>query len=259
MQQFLVIAVAHFLALLSPGPDFFLIARISLAAGWRTATGACVGIALANGVFIAAAFAGTAILRQDSLAFTAVQLAGVAYLLCMGVLFVRHAGKTPVDGIPDLRQPSPSAAAGAAWRRACGMGFLSGILNPKNALFYASLAAMLTGPQASAGWKMFYGAWMFCVVLGWDMSIAMAIGHPRVLRRFSRLLPSLEKATGMLLIALALGLLWALHRADQTAQPSLRSSAHRPLPRATMYSARNPISTGYSMPRSIQGQVGPRA
>ena len=56
MQDFLWIAGAHFLALLSPGPDFFLVARSSLAHGWRGATGACIGIALANGVFIAAAF-----------------------------------------------------------------------------------------------------------------------------------------------------------------------------------------------------------
>jgi threonine/homoserine/homoserine lactone efflux protein len=50
MQQFLMIAAAHFLALLSPGPDFFLIARTSLSAGWRVAGGVCLGIAVANGV-----------------------------------------------------------------------------------------------------------------------------------------------------------------------------------------------------------------
>src|SRR5690606_6440520 len=81
MQQFLIIAAAHFLALLSPGPDFFLIARTSLSSGWRVASGACAGIALANGVFIAAAFAGTAALRPDGVLFTALQAAGCAYLL----------------------------------------------------------------------------------------------------------------------------------------------------------------------------------
>ncbi len=59
-----MIAAAHFLALLSPGPDFFLIARTSLSSGWRVASGACLGIAAANAVFIIAAFAGTAALRR---------------------------------------------------------------------------------------------------------------------------------------------------------------------------------------------------
>src|SRR5690606_36345626 len=94
MEQFLIIAAAHFLALLSPGPDFFLMARTSLVAGWRVASGACLGIALANGLFIVAAFAGTAALRPDSLLFVVLQLAGCAYLLYLGELFLRHAGRS---------------------------------------------------------------------------------------------------------------------------------------------------------------------
>ena len=50
MAQFLIVAAAHFLALLSPGPDFFLVIRTSLAAGWRMASGVCLGIALANAI-----------------------------------------------------------------------------------------------------------------------------------------------------------------------------------------------------------------
>lgn len=90
------------------------------------------------------------------------------------------------------------------------MGFLSGILNPKNALFYASLAAMLTGPHASAGWKAFYGAWMFAVVLAWDVAVAILIGNRTVLHRFARVLPWLERTSGLLLMLLALGVLAAL-------------------------------------------------
>ncbi|WP_414445258.1 LysE family translocator [Burkholderia sp. 22PA0106] len=210
MQVFLMIAAAHFLALLSPGPDFFLIARTSLSAGWRVASGACLGIALANGVFIVAAFAGTSALRPGSAWFTGLQLAGCVYLLWLGVLFVRHAGRS------DLRVSATRAAGAArarplaAWGRATGMGFLSGILNPKNALFYASLAAMLSGPYASAGWKLFYGAWMGGVVLLWDALVALTIGNRIVLRRFTRILPWLERVSGLVLIALALGVLAVL-------------------------------------------------
>ncbi len=199
MEQFLLIAAAHFLALLSPGPDFFLIARTSLSAGWRTAGGACVGIAFANGVFIVAAFAGLSVLRAGSPWFTGVQLVGAAYLLYLGVTFMRHAGRGRLD-------VSASGAAGAvapgrgAWWQAAGMGFVSAALNPKNALFYASLAAMLAGPQATPGWKVFYGAWMFCAVLLWDLAVAVAIGNRAVLHRFARALPWLERASGAVLV-----------------------------------------------------------
>lgn len=205
MEQFFVIAVAHFFALLSPGPDFFLIARSSLASGWRVASGACLGVAFANGVFIVAAFAGVAALRQGNPAFVAIQLTGCLYLLYLGTVFIRHAGHGVLDETRgDATQRSLPCSTGP-WLRALGMGFLSGILNPKNAMFYASLAAMLTGPYASAGWKLTYGVWMFCVVLLWDLLIAAMIGNRVVYRRFSRALPWLERITGAVLILLALG------------------------------------------------------
>lgn len=203
MHIFLLIAAAHFLALLSPGPDFFLIARSSLAHGRRVASGACLGIALGNGLFILLAFAGTSVLQADSAWFLALQLAGCAYLLYLGVLFIRHAGQS------ELRLKDHSANA-AGWFRSAGMGLLSALLNPKNALFYASLAAMLSGPYASAGWKLVYGLWMFAVVLMWDLLIAVLIGNQRVLRRFNRALPWLERGSGVLLVLLAVGVLGKL-------------------------------------------------
>lgn len=209
MQPFLLIAAAHFLALLSPGPDFFLIARSSLASGWRAASAVCLGIALANGVFIVTAFAGVAVLQPGSMLFIALQLAGSGYLLYLGVLFIRHAGKSALSVSASKGSPAAGLALGT-WLSAACMGFLSGILNPKNALFYASLAAMLTGPHASAGWKALYGSWMFGTVLLWDLLIAALIGNPTVIRHFARALPWLERISGMVLIALALGVITVL-------------------------------------------------
>ncbi|ANH74335.1 lysE type translocator family protein [Ralstonia insidiosa] len=211
MEQFLIIAAAHFLALLSPGPDFFLIARTSLSAGWCVASGACMGIALANGVFIVAAFTGTAAFRPDSMLFLVLQVAGCAYLLYLGVLFVRHAGSSTLEVSVSGRRAAFTQPL-VAWLRAAGVGFLSGIFNPKNALFYASLAAMLTGPHASVGWKLIYGTWMFGAVLLWDLLIAILIGNQTVLRRFTRTLPWLERISGVVLILLALGVMIVLLR-----------------------------------------------
>ncbi|SFD59034.1 LysE family translocator [Phytopseudomonas straminea] len=201
MQQFLIITAAHFLALISPGPDFFLVARTSLAAGWRVASGACLGIAVANGAFIVAAFTGVSVLQPGSAPFITLQLVGCLYLLYLGMLFIRHAGSSV------LQAPGEAAPASrASWLHAAGMGFLSGILNPKNALFYVSLASML-GAQSSAGWKAFYGVRMFAVVLGWDLLVALAIGNGRLLCNFQRALPLLERLSGLVLIALAVGML----------------------------------------------------
>ena len=207
LQQFLMVAAAHFLALLSPGPDFFLVARLSMAAGWKSATGACLGIALANGVFIFAAFAGVSALHADSAVFITLQLAGCGYLLYMGVMFIRHAGSSALG--PVAAEGAPATRGRGQWWRGLGMGLLSGLLNPKNALFYVSLASLVSA-DTSPGWKLFYGLWMFAAVLLWDLLVALAIGNQRVLRRFSQVLPWLERVCGAILILLALIVIGAL-------------------------------------------------
>ncbi|QJQ20967.1 LysE family translocator [Pseudomonas sp. SK] len=204
MQAFLIVALAHFLALLSPGPDFFLVARTSINSGWRVASGACLGIALANGMFIVVAFTGLSVLQQGSLLFSTLQLAGAGYLLYLGVLFLRHAGQSSLGSVAGNQ-------AVAGWWRSLGTGFLSGVLNPKNGLFYASLASMFS--SASAGWKAACAVWMFSIVLLWDLLVAVAIGNPLVLRRFARSLPWLERASGVMLVVLAMALL--LHLAQR--------------------------------------------
>ena len=210
MQQFLIIAAAHFLALLSPGPDFFLIARTSVAAGWRVASGACLGVALANGAFIVAAFSGVSMFRPDSPIFIAFQIVGCLYLLYLGAIFIRYSGRPTQLAAQNGVVQEATSSASSAWLRAAGMGFLSGILNPKNALFYVSLAAMLTGPYAGSTWKLFYGLWMFSVVLLWDLVVAAMMGNEAMLQRFSGALPWLERASGAVLIVLALGVLVTL-------------------------------------------------
>lgn len=206
IQQFLLVAAAHFLALLSPGPDFFLVARLSMATGWKPATGACLGIALANGLFIVLAFGGVSVLRPDSSLFLVIQLAGCGYLLYLGWQFIRYAGASSLAAVD--AQGDTRALNRATWWRGLGMGLLSGLLNPKNALFYVSLAS-LVGTDTSSAWQLAYGVWMFSVVLLWDLLVALAIGNGRVRERFSKALPWLESITGVILILLALAVISA--------------------------------------------------
>ena len=133
-QQFLVIVGAHFLALLSPGPDFFLIVRSAVVNGVRVASGVCVGIALANGVYIALAVSGIALLQDVAGLFAVLKWGGCAYLAWLGWRFLTARGETMAP------ETSGKAVVAGNWWRECRVGFLSGILNPKNSLFYASLS-----------------------------------------------------------------------------------------------------------------------
>ena len=205
-QQFLVIAGVHFLALLSPGPDFFLIVRSALVNGARVATGVCVGIALANGVYIALAIGGVAVLQQLAGLFALMKWAGCAYLAWLGWRFLDVRGTAPasVENVAETGHADRAAhAARADWWRELRTGFHSGILNPKNSLFYASLFSLGFARETALGVQIGYGLWMFTAVLAWDCAIARAAGHPRVVRRFMAHVRTLERATGVVLLGIA--------------------------------------------------------
>lgn len=192
-------ATAHFLALLIPGVDFFLVARTAMNSGWRNASGTCLGIAIANGVFIFGAFSGLSIISHPLL-LNVIQAAGGIFLIYLGTAFFRStSGLTVTGGPPAMR---------TSWMKNLGLGFTSGLLNPKNALFYVSLAAILS--RAAPASLAFYGVWMFSVVLLWDLILAVALGSKRTLTRFARYLSSLTRIAGGFLVFLGLGMIITL-------------------------------------------------
>src|SRR5699024_3482003 len=189
MDQFLAVAAAHFLALLIPGVDFFLIARTSMSSGWRNASGVCLGIAAANGVFIAAAFSGVFLISY-ALLQNAIQLVGGGFLIVIVLSFLWS--RTRIDAV---RIPRAHAAT---WMRTSGLGLASGLLNPKNALFYLRLASAIG--TASSVTLALYGTWMFSVVLVWDVFVAVVLGSRSALARLDRVLPWLTGIAGAFLV-----------------------------------------------------------
>ena len=196
-QQFLLIAGVHFLALASPGPDFFLVVRSAVVNGARVASGVCAGIALANGVYIALAISGVALLQEVAGLVTLLTWLGCAYLAWLGWRFLTLRGE------PAGAEPDGAARAPGNWWRELRTGFLSGILNPKNSLFYASLFSLGFGRDTPPAVQVAYGLWMFAAVFAWDYGIARAAGHPKVVRRFMAHVRKIERITGAVLLGIA--------------------------------------------------------
>lgn len=82
---FPALALAHFMALLSPGPDFFLLVGYAQRYRLRGSVGLCLGIAAGNGLYILLVVIGSGLLRQTPLLLTIIELFGAAYLLWVAV------------------------------------------------------------------------------------------------------------------------------------------------------------------------------
>lgn len=195
---FLALALAHFVALLSPGQDFFLLAGHAVRYRLKGSAFICVGIALGNAVYIAVAITGWAGLRNNTELFTVIELLGAAYLIWIGLQLIRS--KPQTIELTDQQASIPSAY------KQLIMGFSSAVLNPKNALFYMSLMTTILGSNVTLQQQLFCGAWMFMMVLIWDLFIAVFIGQQRVRQMLDNRVHQLERGAGVVLIGFAVGI-----------------------------------------------------
>lgn len=189
---FPALALAHFVALLSPGPDFFLLVGYAVRYRMRGSAGLCVGIAIGNGLYILLAIIGWGILRQLPLLFTIIELLGALYLLWIGSLLIRSRPQTLTGA------DAQSTCPGFGKQLLLGLG--SSLLNPKNALFYLALMTALLGPSVTLLQQTMSGIWMTSVVLCWDLLIVMFIGLPQIQRRLTRGIFWVERIAGGVLI-----------------------------------------------------------
>lgn len=198
---FLALALAHFVALLSPGPDFFLLMGFAARHRLRGSAGLCVGIAAGNGLYILLVILGWQALRSLTLLFSSIELAGALYLLWIGWQLARSR--------PGTLAINNAEAACPSWRRQLLLGLGSAVLNPKNALFYLALMTALLGPDVTLLQQSVSGFWMVMVVLAWDLAVVSLIARPAVQRRLSRNIWKIERAAGLVLMGFGI---WILGR-----------------------------------------------
>lgn len=196
---FPALALAHFVALLSPGPDFFLLVGFAIRYRLRGSAGLCVGIAAGNALYILLVMMGWNALRQLTALFSFIELLGALYLLWIGCQLVRSRPQQLT--LDETQQPCPTR------RKQFLLGLGSALLNPKNALFYLALMTAMLGPATTPLQQFASGAWMVLVVLAWDLLVVLLIGLPAVQQRLSRSIWWIERSAGVVLVAFGLWML----------------------------------------------------
>lgn len=136
LDTLLIFAAASILLALTPGPNWlYLLSRTmcqGTRAGFVSLAGTMSGVTVH---MLAAAFGLSLVLLAVPFAFDAIRLAGAAYLLWMAWSTIREGGGFE----PRPMEPAPAATL---FRQA----LLTGILNPKVAIFYLSLLPQFIDP-----------------------------------------------------------------------------------------------------------------
>jgi threonine/homoserine/homoserine lactone efflux protein len=192
------VVVAHFLALISPGPDFLMIVRSSLRTGKINAIGVAGGIALANGLYIALCIVGVgAVLAASLIAMIVLKLIGGLFLIFIAIQAIR-APRSGYSALLNSSQPEVTNDSRVFWRE-FSAGFISGIANPKNIIFYLSLFSVVLTSEVGNGIKVALGLWMTALVFIWDTMIVLVLTQDQVRRSFAKTAYYIDKISGALL------------------------------------------------------------
>ncbi len=191
--EFLLIAAAHFLALLSPGPDFFLIVQVALRLPARYGIAVCAGIAMANALYLLLAVSGLAIIQEMVWLMSLLRYLGAAYLIFLGLMLL----KAPKQKLGEEKHGDILAVRHLGKQFA--VGFFSAILNPKNAIFYLSLFTVMVSPDTGLAIRYLYAVWMTGVVFIWDATVVLTIGNGRIRDSLGRSIFWIEKVSGLML------------------------------------------------------------
>lgn len=237
----LFIPMAAILVML-PGPDFALIAKISLLNGRPQGQAAACGVALGICVHTTAAMLGiSAIIAQSMLWFSVLKYVGAAYLIWLGVQALRHSGavsaavvKTaprdgvnacahvPADAHGAAHNPAANPAAHPAptprlsprqWWKFFWQGFLTNALNPKAVIIFLTFLPQFTNPHAPLAPQFLeLGGIMSALCLFWYVPLAYMLGRVRHIFENSRFQLWLQRFTGFVFIAFGLKLAAAQSR-----------------------------------------------
>src|SRR6266536_3613021 len=122
----------------TPGPNMVYLVSRSVTQGRRAGLISLLGVAAGFGVYLVAATAGIAtIFALVPAVYTAVKLAGAAYLLWLAWKTVRPRGESVFAPKPMPADPP---------RRLFTMGLVTCLLNPKIAILYVSLLPQFVDP-----------------------------------------------------------------------------------------------------------------
>jgi threonine/homoserine/homoserine lactone efflux protein len=191
------------LVICTPGPDTALTVRNSIVGGRRAGVFSAAGIAAGQLVWTVAASLGIAGLLQASQpAFTALKIAGAAYLIFLGVQSIlgairgRHSKPERRVGLHEL-----------APRRAMRQGFISNLANPKMAAFFLSLLPQFVPVASGRVAALLPLGLVFCLMtFGWLSLYAVVLNKVGPFLQRSRVRRTLDAATGTVLVALGLRL-----------------------------------------------------
>jgi RhtB (resistance to homoserine/threonine) family protein len=200
---FVQVFVVGLLAAVSPGPDFVVLTRNSLAFGRAVGIATALGIATGLLIHVSYTVLGFAVvLQQRPDLFRWLQFLGAAYLAWLGWHAVRS---QPVkDGDAAVHPVNEDKSVSAGYRD----GFLCNALNPKATLFFLSIFAQFLTPGTPPWVQWAYGMEVVVAAGGWFVVLATMVSSPAFRATLRRQQHWIDRLLGAVLLYFAARIVW---------------------------------------------------
>lgn len=200
---FLTVALVHFIALMSPGPDFFFVSQTAASRSRKEAMMGVLGISLGIMIWASIALLGLHLLLQKMVwLHDAVTVVGGLYLCWMGWQMLRSARSKG-------QQESHGTVALPLQGKTFMRGLLTNLANPKALVYFGSVFSLFVGDGVGSGarWGLFFLIALETLV--WFSLVAMVFALPTMRRAYQRLAKWIDGLAGVLFTGFGLHLIFS--------------------------------------------------
>ncbi|WOI35760.1 LysE family translocator [Alteromonas sp. CI.11.F.A3] len=220
LNEFLTIALVHLVAVASPGPDFAVVVRNSLAYGRRIAIYTSIGIGLAILLHVGYSLVGlSVVIATTPWLFKTFSYLAAGYLLYLAYGALKSGPSQPpeegeaavnnIDNSVENRRANTEAANNSkaspliSAQKALWIGFLTNGLNPKATLFFLSLFTAIIDIDTPFSIKLGYGIYLAIATGLWFCFLSYLLSTSKIAQLIGKKGYWLDRAMGVLLVGLA--------------------------------------------------------
>lgn len=197
------VILIHLMAVMSPGPDFFMALRNSLTYSRKTGIYTAIGFGLGIGVHVVYCVFGLALIISKSiLLFNIIKFLGAGYIIYIGVMSLISKGNK-------IEMKTNEYKTDISPIKAIRIGFLTNVLNPKATLFFLSLFTFVISPETPNHIMILLGVIMMVNTAIWFSLVAVFFTQKRIQRFYNQFQRIFNRIFGSILIAIGIKIIFS--------------------------------------------------
>ena len=198
LNEFSIVIIATFFAVISPGPDFAMVLKQSIVYGRKSSIYTSIGIGLGIGVHVIYTLLGIGLIISKSIIlFTIIKFLGAGYLMYIGYQSLKSKG-LKIEENKDIEIKDMSKM------KSFSMGFLCNALNPKATIFFISLFTVIISIDTPLYIQAIYGIVCIFEVMLWFVFLSIILSQKKVREFFKKFGVWFDRVVGVVLILIGL-------------------------------------------------------